>query len=273
MDTPFSAAETEEKGASERRKTLALSMALAAALTLAFAVFLTANSETWAAKTVGDVAQLTASALAAAACFHAARRQPSCRRAWLLLGMSSTVWATAAGIWLAYGLTRDHVYPFPSVADVGFLGYSLLAVVGLLLFPLDRAGLVSRFRTILDASTIASAVFFISWATVLGPVFRASADPLTRFVAVAYPAMDIVIVSLVLALALAMRQRPGTRVPFAASAVAHTTVRTRASCRKRRPTASSPLQSRVVMAAYPVQRAAVAVPITSPAANFARPMR
>jgi len=32
-------------------------------------------------------------------------------------------------------LTRDHVYPFPSLADLGFVGYAVSTVAALLLFP------------------------------------------------------------------------------------------------------------------------------------------
>ena len=47
-------------------------------------------------------------------------------------------------VWVTYGLVRDHVYPFPSLADVGYLGWSLPAVTALLLFPRSTLRRTSR---------------------------------------------------------------------------------------------------------------------------------
>ena len=49
-------------------------------------------------------------------------------------------------VWVTYGLVRDHVYPFPSLADVGYLGWSLPAVTALLLFPRSTLRRTSRLR-------------------------------------------------------------------------------------------------------------------------------
>jgi len=51
--------------------------------------------------------------------------------------------------YVTYGFTRDHVYPFPSVADAGFLGYAPPLAVALLLRsqhggPADGTGRTPR---------------------------------------------------------------------------------------------------------------------------------
>jgi len=112
-------------------------------------------------------------------------------------------------------LRRDprHHYPFPSFADIGFLGYAGPAAIGLL--GLRSPALVGRFRLseMLDAAVIAAAALFISWASVLGDLYAAPVDgQLERFVGLAYPVVDVVMVSLVLALG--MRKPAGCRLPW-----------------------------------------------------------
>ena len=85
--------------------------------------------------TISDLSQLAAVLLAVAGCVGAARRGGPDRRAWAVLASALGVWATAQTLWTWYGLTRDHVYPFPSLADVGFVGYAVPTVAALLLFP------------------------------------------------------------------------------------------------------------------------------------------
>jgi PAS domain S-box-containing protein len=131
-----------------------------------------------------------------------------------MIAVAATVYLVGQAIWTTYGLTRDHRYPFPSLADVGYLGYAVPAAAGLLLF--SRAGLhrVSKMRTMLDALVIALAILFVSWATVLGSVYQAGGvDWLTKFTSLAYPAVDVLMASLVLALG--MRRPAGQRLMWA----------------------------------------------------------
>ncbi|MGM9473381.1 response regulator [Pseudarthrobacter sp. YS3] len=120
------------------------------------------------------------------------------------------IWTAAQGLWTFFGLTLDHVYPFPSLADAGFVGYAVPAAVALFLFPRFRSSGVALLRTLLDASVIAAAVLYVSWATVLGPVYKvADRDFLGHLTGVAYPIVDVVLVSLVLVLT--MRSAPEDR--------------------------------------------------------------
>jgi len=105
------------------------------------------------------------------------------------------------------------VYPFPSVADIGFLGWAIPLIVGLVSFPRQSERLVSRLRAALDALVIALSILFVSWGTVLGPVYH-SASPglLSRVTELAYPSVDITLASLVLVLG--MRKNRGARLPW-----------------------------------------------------------
>lgn len=121
-------------------------------------------------------------------------------------------------MWAVYGITRHHVYPFPSLADVGFLGYTAPAAAGMLLLRGRRLPrrLPRRVQywALLDAAVIAASILFISWTTVLGPLYRSPVDGmLQRVVGLAYPITDVVMVSLVIALGI--RRAPGSRLGLA----------------------------------------------------------
>ncbi|MGI9021842.1 MAG: ATP-binding protein [Acidimicrobiales bacterium] len=178
----------------------------------AFTTFLFAQSGTSLAQTTSDLVLEAAALLAAWACARAARRGGADSRGWRVLSLAAVVWAAGNAVWTTYGLTRDHLYPFPSVADIGFVGFFVVAAFGLLSFPRESERLVSRVRTALDVAVIATSVLFISWATVLGPLYRTeSADLLSR-TGMAYPIVDIAVASLVLALG--MRRPVRARMPW-----------------------------------------------------------
>ena len=164
------------------------------------------------AQTTGDLVVLTATLLAVAGCVKAARRGGPGRGAWAGLAVALGVWTLAQALWTWYGLTRDHLYPFPSLADLGFVGYAVLAVAALLLFPQSSLRQASRLRELLDASLIAGSVLFVSWSTVLGPLYQSGGTGLTRLVGLAYPVADIVVASVVLVLG--MRVPPEQRQPW-----------------------------------------------------------
>ena len=155
--------------------------------------------------TIGDLSQLAATLLAVAGCVAAARRGGPERRAWAVLASAVGVWAMAMALWTWYGLTLDHVYPFPSLADIGFVGYAVPTVAALLLFPRSLLRRASRLHELLDAAVIAGSVLFVSWATVLGPLYHSGGTALARLVGLAYPVADIAVASVVLVV--------GMRVP------------------------------------------------------------
>jgi two-component system, sensor histidine kinase and response regulator len=165
------------------------------------------------AQAFGDFAILFAVVIASASCFRASRRPAPDARAWLFMGVASAVWALAQALWTFYGLTLNHHYPFPSPADAGFIGYSIPAAIALFSFRGTRSSRVAVLRTVLDAGVIASATLFVSWITVLGPLFRTeSQGTLGRLTGLGYPIVDVVITSLVLVLA--MRRIPGQRLSW-----------------------------------------------------------
>lgn len=92
--------------------------------------------------------------------------------------------------------------PFPSLADVGYLSAVPLAVVGLLAYPSKLRGVISRFGALLDGTLISGSLLFVSWATVIGPIYQShQGGILKQILSMAYPASDVVLVSLVVVLA------------------------------------------------------------------------
>jgi hypothetical protein len=149
-----------------------------------------------------DVLGELAAALAATfACGMAATHTSSRRSRWVLLGASSFAWAAGETVWAYYDLIRHVSVPFPSLADVGFLCAVPLAVAGLLRFPSSPRRAADRIQGILDGCIIAGSMLFASWVTVLGPLSRQHQDGvLKQTLSLAYPASDVVMVSLVVIL-------------------------------------------------------------------------
>ncbi|HYH76904.1 MAG TPA: hypothetical protein VD841_05315, partial [Arthrobacter sp.] len=100
----------------------------------ALGLFFTANNGTAAAMVVGDFAILLAALLAASSCALAARRGGANARAWALMAVAASIWTAGMAVWTYFGLAYNHAYPFPSLADAGFVGYSVPAAVALFSF-------------------------------------------------------------------------------------------------------------------------------------------
>jgi diguanylate cyclase len=150
---------------------------------------------------VDDLGELVAALVAAAACGLAASRMTSGRACWVLLGASSLAWGAGEAAWSYYDLVSGVAVPFPSLADVGFLTSVPLAVAGLLLFPSSPRRVADRIQGILDGCIIAGSLLFASWVTVLQPLYNThSGGALAQTLSLAYPASDVVMVSLVIIL-------------------------------------------------------------------------
>ncbi|MFN2640350.1 MAG: ATP-binding protein [Actinomycetota bacterium] len=139
----------------------------------------------------------------AVACWFVARRtQGRARRAWTLLGAAALSWALGEAIWSFYELGLDREVPFPSLADLGYLGLIPLAVAGLLAFPSVPRRITSQARTLFDGLIIVGSLLFVSWGTVLGPTYREGAGSgLEKIIGVAYPIGDVALLSIVLFIA------------------------------------------------------------------------
>jgi diguanylate cyclase (GGDEF)-like protein len=177
-----------------------LALGLAVGASLAFLAFLLARPVSdEAVQLTANLAQLLAPVVAAASCAWAARSGSGrTRRAWALLAASAAAWAVGQATWVWYEHLARRELPFPSLADVGYLGAIPLAAAAMLAFPgrAERAAL--QARSLLDGAVIAASLLYTSWALVLGPVFRAGEGGiLEQAIALAYPAGDVVLATIV----------------------------------------------------------------------------
>ncbi|MDP9181972.1 MAG: EAL domain-containing protein, partial [Actinomycetota bacterium] len=160
---------------------------------------------------VSDVS-LTLLALWAAVCLgRAARRREAGRRLpFALLSAACGLWALGEGLWSWYELVLGKEVPFPSVADLAYLGAAPVAGCGLLSLSRGLRQGSHRARAALDSWLVAGSCFAVGWVLLLEPVTRdASGGPLAVSVAIAYPVMDLMLATVAL---LAVRSSvPGRR--------------------------------------------------------------
>jgi diguanylate cyclase (GGDEF)-like protein len=190
----------------------AATLGAAGVVSASFLAWLAAGvSGTATVQRVDDLSTTLAPLLAAGACLWAAWRATGLiRRGWALLGASAASWGAGQGIWSWYELVAHREIPFPSFADLGFLGAVPLAVAAMVSFSAAAAEerLGSRLSRVLDGCLIATSLLYASWALVLGPVFRAAATGvIEQLIALAYPSGDVVVATIVLIVLSSSRSR------------------------------------------------------------------
>ncbi|MGD0981630.1 MAG: hypothetical protein ABR946_09145 [Solirubrobacteraceae bacterium] len=145
---------------------------------------------------VDDLVTPLAALIACVLCMRArARHSGRMRLFWTLFGCAMASWTLAEIIWGYYALILSTALPVVSWADVGYLSAIPIAVAALVVHPATHGSSTRRTRWVFDALVVASALLFLSWTLVLGPLWRSS-DPGTwsGIVALAYPFGDVVIV-------------------------------------------------------------------------------
>ena len=149
---------------------------------------------------VDDYGEAFAALAAAWACLWAGRRcARDARTGWRLLGLAALAWGLGELWWAHQEALLGRDVPFPSVADAGFLAAVPLAALAMLLWPGSFHDVSHRVRAALDGGVIASSLLFVSWALVLGPLWRAPEDRmLATVIALAYPVGDVAILTIVL---------------------------------------------------------------------------
>jgi diguanylate cyclase (GGDEF)-like protein len=174
---------------------------------LASALLLTSVGGTrfgWYADDIGD---FVVAGVAAVSCGWRARRSAGrLRAAWTLLAVACASWALGTGWWCWYqlGLNQN---PFPSMADIGYLGFPVAASAALLLYPTND-GSTARGRRALDTALTIGAMALISWETVLTAVANTGlTTSLGDVLSLVYPLTDLAV--LILAVLTLARVRAG----------------------------------------------------------------
>ncbi|MFP5254960.1 MAG: diguanylate cyclase domain-containing protein [Acidimicrobiia bacterium] len=141
---------------------------------------------------VADGSSLAASVLATVLLARAALRAGSARRAWTWLALGAGLWTAGELIWTWIEVVEDRSVPFPSTADVAYLGATPFIVVGVVAFAGGGRTAWFQLRNLLDSLLVATTALFVTWALVLGPVWRGdNGDAFATVVSVAYPMTDL----------------------------------------------------------------------------------
>ncbi|MFD9792619.1 putative bifunctional diguanylate cyclase/phosphodiesterase [Streptomyces sp. NPDC059070] len=180
------------------------------------------------ANVMGDFGLSAAAATASVSCFFYARGgagegENRFRPAWLLFSFSSAMSASGNGVWGWYQVVVDHPVPTPSMADLFFLLFAPPAIVGLLVLakrPVTRAGWVCLG---LDSWLIGGSLLTLSWSLALAHTAHFRGESVARAALnLAYPLLDIVLVSMVLALHFRRSSANRTAINTAIAALALT---------------------------------------------------
>ncbi|MEU0008530.1 EAL domain-containing protein [Streptomyces sp. NPDC006314] len=160
---------------------------------------------------MGDFGLSAAAGTAAVSCFLYARSaRVHFRSAWLLFALSSAMAALGNAVWGWYEVVLAQSVPSPSYADLFFLCFAPPAIVGLLVLakrPVTRAGWICLA---LDAWLIGGSLLTLSWSLALAQAARFDGPSVAHTaLSLAYPLLDIALVSMVLALH--FRRAPGNR--------------------------------------------------------------
>ncbi|MFF1810961.1 putative bifunctional diguanylate cyclase/phosphodiesterase [Streptomyces sp. NPDC058251] len=151
---------------------------------------------------MGDFGLSAAAGTAAVSCFLYARNRGSrFRPAWLLFSLSSAMASLGNLVWGWYEVVLASPVPSPSYADLFFLCFAPPAIVGLLVLakrPVTKAGWVCLA---LDAWLIGGSLLTLSWSLALAQAAKFDGPSVAHTaLSLAYPLLDIALVSMVLAL-------------------------------------------------------------------------
>ncbi|MEV6836528.1 EAL domain-containing protein [Streptomyces sp. NPDC051133] len=160
---------------------------------------------------MGDFGLSAAAGTAAVSCFVYARsRRVRFRSAWLLFALSSAMAALGNAVWGWYEVVLGVDVPAVSWANLFFLCFAPPAIVGLLVLakrPVTKAGWICLG---LDAWLIGGSLLTLSWSLALAQAARFDGPSVAHTaLSLAYPLLDIALVSMVLALH--FRRSPGNR--------------------------------------------------------------
>ncbi|MFJ2717291.1 putative bifunctional diguanylate cyclase/phosphodiesterase [Streptomyces sp. NPDC087437] len=151
---------------------------------------------------MGDFGLSAAAGTAAVSCaLYARGRHVRFRTAWLLFALSSAMAALGNSVWGWYEVVLGTSVPSPSYADLFFVCFAPPAIVGLLVLakrPVNRAGWVCLA---MDSWLIGGSLLTLSWSLALAQAARFDGPSVAQTaLSLAYPLLDIALVSMVLAL-------------------------------------------------------------------------
>jgi diguanylate cyclase (GGDEF)-like protein/PAS domain S-box-containing protein len=168
-----------------------------------------------------DTGQTVAAFVVALTCRRVAATSPAAGRTWTLAGRAALFWGVGEAM-----LCFQHVAlgsaTRPSPADLAFAVAATYAIRAPLAFPTAPTAIASRSRLMLEGAAFASSVLFVTWVLVLIPYVEPGLSHAQLAVQLAYPLLDIVIISLVIATL--ARSAPEHALSLGAAALGVTTL-------------------------------------------------
>ncbi len=131
--------------------------------------------------------------------------KPSRRTPWIVIAIGQASFVIGDFLWLYYEQIGES--PFPSLADVFYLGGYPFMAAGLALFIRRRLGGGDR-AGLIDAAILTTAAAMLTWAYVMAPaLIGAELTPLELAISAAYPLADILLIGV----AAGLLTTPGAR--------------------------------------------------------------
>ncbi|MGW4892654.1 putative bifunctional diguanylate cyclase/phosphodiesterase [Kitasatospora sp. NPDC004240] len=151
---------------------------------------------------MGDFGLAAAALAAALSCLaYGCTVNGHARPAWLLFGLSSLMVSFGNGTWGWYELVLRSPLPEDSLAEYAFLLFAPLAITGVVVLAQRPRNAAGWLCLLLDAWLVAGSLFTLSWSLALGRVAAGEdGSPLRLALNLAYPVLDILLVSLVVGL-------------------------------------------------------------------------
>lgn len=136
------------------------------------------------------------------------------RRAWLLYGAACLAWFAGMLIWSYQDLTQGRETPFPGPADIAFLAFAPLFMVGLIYHATTYPSAVFTVRNLADVGLIVCAALIATAIVLVEPLRDQSVSSAYRLTARAYPVLygSAFLFSVLVLLRRGALQRRGWRV-------------------------------------------------------------
>jgi diguanylate cyclase (GGDEF)-like protein/PAS domain S-box-containing protein len=146
--------------------------------------------------------------------------KPSQRAPWYLFALGQTLFVAGDVITYNYERFFHAELPYPSIGDVLYLAVYPCLVLGVLSIVRRRSPGRDR-EGLIDSLIVAIGVGTVSWVYLMGPIASDSTSTgLQRLVGMAYPFMDLILLTVVVRLAIGAGRRNGSFYLMASAAVA-----------------------------------------------------
>jgi diguanylate cyclase (GGDEF)-like protein len=143
---------------------------------------------------ISPLLNLGATVCLSAAAYHSFRQSRRLGLAWAVLAGAQLAFTLGDALWalLELGLGES---PFPSVADLFYLAYYPLFLLGVFMLPSQPGTTRDLLKKLIDISIVMVAAILVSWNFLIGPLafLNLAKEPLEFFLSLAYPVGDLLL--------------------------------------------------------------------------------